>query len=399
MEPRVLTWYQSSDIDPAISRSTMATDSNGNDGGRRKINDISSPYYLSSADFPGMNICGMMLKGESNYREWSTAMKNALRAKRKVGFIDGSIPQPTTNTADSEDWVIVNAMIVGWLMTATDPVLRSNLTYMDSALKNFWEVLKTRFSVADPMRIYELKEAIRQCRQKGQTVTAYFGELKTLWDDYDGLRAIPQCKCNRCTCDLNKQFLRLIEIEKTHEFLLGLDHDGFGVLRSNILSKDDLPSMTKVYQAVTQEERTRNVIKGREERTEVMALAARTGDGRDEKIKCTYCHKTGHDVDNCFKKTGRYPEWWYDNPGRGRGSGRGKERSGPGRGRGKAVAHAAMIGEAYEEKHREGAEQNTVSGLSDEQWKVLLQLVEKSKATSSGDKLSGPTFEDADWSG
>ncbi|CAH9105058.1 unnamed protein product, partial [Cuscuta europaea] len=150
--------------------------------------------------------------------------------------------------------------------------------------------------------------------------------------------------------------------------------------------------MTKVYQAVTQEERHRNMIRGREERTQVMAHATRTGDGRDEKLKCTFCHKTGHEVDNCFKKTGRYPEWWYDNPGRGRGIGRGKEHSGPGRGRGKAVAHA-VIGEASEEKHGEGVIQNKVAGLSDEQWKVLLQLVENSKAACSGEKLSGMPYE------
>lgn len=48
---------------------------------RRKISDPTSPYYLTTSDTPGLNICGVTLKGESHYREWATALKNAFRAK------------------------------------------------------------------------------------------------------------------------------------------------------------------------------------------------------------------------------------------------------------------------------------------------------------------------------
>ncbi|MCF8701948.1 hypothetical protein L3054_11235 [Corynebacterium sp. MC-10] len=77
-------------------------------GERRKINDPSSPYYLSSLDFPGLHICAVVLKGESNYQEW---------AKRKLRFLDGAIKQPVNNERDLEDWHTVNSMAVGWIMT------------------------------------------------------------------------------------------------------------------------------------------------------------------------------------------------------------------------------------------------------------------------------------------
>ncbi|CAH9076259.1 unnamed protein product [Cuscuta europaea] len=369
---------------------------------RRKINDVSSPYYLSNSDFPGINISGLVLKGEGNYREWSTAMKNAFRAKRKMGFIDGTIERPEEDIEDLEDWLTVNSMLVGWLMTAVDPTLRTNLTYMESA-NDLWEDLKTRFAVGDAMRVYELKESIRECQQNGQPITAYFGRLKALWDDYDGYRYIPQCVCQGCTCDLNKKFLKHAEKEKTHDFLLGLDSEAFGVLRSNILSLDDLPPFSRVYQMVTQEERHRNMVKGREEKPEAVAFAVRMASnnaGREEKIKCTYCNKVGHEVENCFKKSGRYPEWWFDNPGRGRG-GRGG-RTGSGRGRGRPVAHAVQIGEPRDEGQSKVDEKQGVTyapGFTSEQWKSLLKLGGNCKSSSVEEKLSGPTFEDADWSG
>lgn len=64
---------------------------------------------------------------------------------------------------------------------------------------------------------------------------------------------MPQCTCNGCTCGLKKLFIKHIETEKTHDFLMGLDTETYGTLRSNILSADELPPLTKVYNMMVQE--------------------------------------------------------------------------------------------------------------------------------------------------
>lgn len=51
---------------------------------------IISPYYLSANDNPGTIITQVQLKGE-NYDEWAKAIRTALRAKKKFGFIDGTV--------------------------------------------------------------------------------------------------------------------------------------------------------------------------------------------------------------------------------------------------------------------------------------------------------------------
>ncbi|CAH9107151.1 unnamed protein product [Cuscuta epithymum] len=390
----------------------------GGDGHREqperwKINDPSSLYYLSSSDHPEMMICAVALKGESNYWEWATAMKNAFRAKRKMGFLDGTFERPTNIPRDLEDWLTVNSMAVGWIMTSVDPTLRSNLAYMES-VRDLWTDLEARFSVGDAMRVHELKELLRNCKQHGQSVTDYFGQLKTLWEEYDGVRNFPQCKCNGCTCDLKKLFLKHVESEKTHNFLMGLDHETFKTLRSNILGADELPSLTKVYHMVVQEERHQNITKGRNEKPEAVAFATRTtltsfptAGGKDERSKCSYCHKPGHDIENCFRRTGIYPEWWQDNPGRGRGAkGRGGTGRGScgrsGRGVGRGNVQAMHVGECRDD----GADKHEVKGgslhkpgFTDEQWQTLMKWMENCKGNSSEEKLIGPAYEDADWSG
>lgn len=51
---------------------------------------ILSPYYLHPYDNPGSLISLVQLKGE-NYEECACLMRNALRAKKKLGFIDGTL--------------------------------------------------------------------------------------------------------------------------------------------------------------------------------------------------------------------------------------------------------------------------------------------------------------------
>ena len=70
-----------------------------NDSGQRNYHENynSDPLYLSSSDFPGMQLVNAKLNG-SNFQKWSRAMKIALKTKTKLGFIDGSCARPTVES-------------------------------------------------------------------------------------------------------------------------------------------------------------------------------------------------------------------------------------------------------------------------------------------------------------
>lgn len=93
---------------------------------------IASPYYLHPSDNTSQVQTPILLNGE-NYERWSKLMLNSLRAKRKIGFLDGSISQPSKDSADAEKWDMVNSMIIGWIYSSIEPRLRSSVSLVQNA--------------------------------------------------------------------------------------------------------------------------------------------------------------------------------------------------------------------------------------------------------------------------
>ena len=114
-----------------------------------------SPYSLFASDNPGAVITSVQLNGD-NYNEWSSEMLNALQAKRKLGFINGTLKKPDEGSPDLENWLAVNSMLVGWIRTSIQPKVRSTVTYISDA-HQFWSNLKERFSVGNTVRIHQIK--------------------------------------------------------------------------------------------------------------------------------------------------------------------------------------------------------------------------------------------------
>ncbi|VVA31420.1 PREDICTED: LOW QUALITY PROTEIN [Prunus dulcis] len=56
--------------------------------------ELSNPYYVHPSYHPGHVLVSEKLDG-ANYSSWSKSMLHALRAKNKIGFIDGSIKPPS----------------------------------------------------------------------------------------------------------------------------------------------------------------------------------------------------------------------------------------------------------------------------------------------------------------
>lgn len=290
---------------PAITTSTPA------------ITADSSPYYLHPSDNPGALITSVLLRGD-NYTEWATELSNSIQAKRKLGFLNGSIPKPTTEP-DISRWLATNSMLVGWIRTSIDPKIHSTVTFVPDAHK-LWETLQSRFSVRNGVRIHQLRDAISSCQQNGQTVIDYYGRLTKLWEELDNLNTTRACTCEAAP-DISKEREEI----RVHKFLFGLDESRFRTIRSQIIDEDPLPDLNIVYSRIIREEQHNNSTRTTElksdaigfsvqtdlpkqEAPQTAAVATRT---RDPNRLCTHCSRTGHDNTECFLLHG-YPEWWYD---------------------------------------------------------------------------------------
>ncbi|XP_051143404.1 uncharacterized protein LOC127259834 [Andrographis paniculata] len=240
-----------------------------------------SPYALTSNDNPGNLLTHTQLKGP-NFEEWVKAIKVSLRAKKKMGFITGTIKQPTNDSEEIEDWWTVNSMIISWIFNTIEPSLRSTISYRETT-KELWDDIQQRFLVRNGARIHQLKTEVANCKEGSDSIMSFYGRIKKLWDDLNDYDQMPLCTCNECNCDINAKLTKRSEEEKVHQFLMGLDDTHYNTIRSNIIASDPLPNMNNIYSKITKQEQVRVMTQGGGERHEAMSLAtkkSRGGSGR-----------------------------------------------------------------------------------------------------------------------
>ena len=120
---------------------------------KRFIIEPHSPYYLHPSEGPGVLITVEVFDG-NNYDLWEKAVRTALKAKNKLGFIDGTLSKPEVKEGDFTEyhaWDMVNSMICSWLLNVIERKLRPSVAYAETA-KAMWEDLHKRYGVASAQK-------------------------------------------------------------------------------------------------------------------------------------------------------------------------------------------------------------------------------------------------------
>ncbi|XP_042005936.1 uncharacterized protein LOC121754684 [Salvia splendens] len=284
--------------------------------------DTSSPYFLHPSDNPGVILVPQLLIG-SNYSTWSRSFTTALLAKNKLVFVDGSIVRPNGDDLLYQAWIRCNSMVVAWIRNSVSQQICSSVMFLDNAY-DIWSDLKDRFSLGDSARFYQLRQQLMTLNQGSLDVNGYFTNLRSVWDEFKSTQPISWCNCNRCTCNSSSRWHQHQENECTMQFLIGLN-PSFSQIRSNILAITPLPSLSKVFSLVIQEERQRR-IDGKAISSSYSSVStpisseqpfanATSNFGRGfNKFLCTHCGKTNHNVDKCFFLHGFPPGYGRDKP-------------------------------------------------------------------------------------
>ncbi|XP_022014598.1 uncharacterized protein LOC110914084 [Helianthus annuus] len=240
--------------------------------------DIGDPLYLHPSDSSALTIVNIKLKGTENYSVWSSPMKLALEAKNKYGFIDGKRVRSESDSVLASQWDRCNSVVLTWLLNSISEELF--LGQVSSKLASeVWTDLKESF--------YRVDGSIKQ---------------------FDAMLHLPTCSCQAA-----KDFNDFSTLIKLMQFLMGLD-DVYQSVRTNLLTREPLPSVKVAFSVVSREESHRMSSTG--SKTQNVAFVSRPNQSFDQKkrfnkgsnsnLKCTHCNMLGHTVDRCFEIIG-YP--------------------------------------------------------------------------------------------
>ncbi|GAU44048.1 hypothetical protein TSUD_300180 [Trifolium subterraneum] len=188
----------------------------------------------------------------SNYHSWSRAVTVALRSKHKLHFINGSLPRPPDEDRDSIAWDRCNTMVMSWLSNSVDPEISQSILWMDTTLE-IWKELKDRFYQGDVFRISDIQEEFYTLKQGDSSISAYYTKMKKLWQELDNFRPIPETSCHD-NCQAIAKMREYKDSDQVIRFLKGLN-DQYSAVRSQIMLKEPLPNIGKVYSLLVQQER------------------------------------------------------------------------------------------------------------------------------------------------
>jgi hypothetical protein len=118
--------------------------------------------------------------------------------------------------------------------------IANNIIFIDNAT-DMWKDLHERYSQSNGPRIFQLQKSISCLTQGANSVSVYYTQLKSLWDELSSFRPIPECTCRglKVLLDFHNQ-------EYVYHFLMGL-HESFAQIRGQILLIDPFPRINKVF--------------------------------------------------------------------------------------------------------------------------------------------------------
>ncbi|XP_068645181.1 uncharacterized protein [Aristolochia californica] len=200
----------------------------------------------------------------------------ALSVKNKVGFVDGSIPEPqSVDPILLNSWTRNNNMVLSWILNSVSKEISASVIFATSA-REIWLDLRDHFQQRNGPRIFQLKrELVTLCQDK-DSVSTYFTKLKTIWEELSNY--CPNCSCGTCSCGGVKYLTDFHHMEYTMSFLMGLD-DSFSQVRGQLLLMDPMPPINRVFSLVVQEEQQRKTSQasGSHTPTDTMAFTVKYG--------------------------------------------------------------------------------------------------------------------------
>ncbi|XP_022973625.1 uncharacterized protein LOC111472218 [Cucurbita maxima] len=167
---------------------------------------------------------------------------HALIAKKKIGFIDGTIEEPSqdANSIKFELWSQCNSMIISWLTHSVEADIAEGIIHAKIA-HEVWVDLHDQFSQKNVPTIFQIQRSIVMMSQGTMTLSLYFTKLKALWDELEAYNIPFTCGTNILMMTplskVRQAYSLLVQEEMQLQIvqaLFALNHRSFGNSDNNI---------------------------------------------------------------------------------------------------------------------------------------------------------------------
>ncbi|GKE86818.1 ribonuclease H-like domain-containing protein [Tanacetum coccineum] len=169
--------------------------------------DADNPLHVQNSDNSSSVIIHFKHLGTENYRIWSGAVKLALQARNKYGFVDGTCLRECYATSDvlSSQWDRCNAMVLTWIMNVVSQNVYIGLVYSEN-VACVWKELKETYDNINGYVFYNLLQKNNIVKQGGSSIEDYYHRLNSLCREFDALTKLPKCTCEvNYGCDASKE--------------------------------------------------------------------------------------------------------------------------------------------------------------------------------------------------
>ncbi|CAA7029181.1 unnamed protein product [Microthlaspi erraticum] len=123
----------------------------------RQQDQCDNPYFLHNSDHAGLVLVSDRLSSGADFHSWRRSIRMALNVCNKLGFIDGTVSQPSLDHPDAGSWSRCNDMVITWLINSVSKKIGQSLLYMSTA-EALWKNLVSRFKQDDAPRIFEIEQ-------------------------------------------------------------------------------------------------------------------------------------------------------------------------------------------------------------------------------------------------
>lgn len=176
--------------------------------------------------------------------------------------------------------------------------------------------------------MYTIEKKLIGITQGNQSISEFYTQIKSVWDNNDEVNPMVYCNYGKCTCQVNAKLLQKQQEQRLLQFLMKLN-DQFSIVRGHILLMQPLSSISQTFRIIVQEENHKEFSNSGQ--SDAMAFSATKrsfGSGNTESTNsqysksssgnnnftsnynkkkpgsnyfCTNYKISGHNIDRCFK--------------------------------------------------------------------------------------------------